>query len=140
MIQGTSGYPYNLNNLIGDPLYADKIKELRKALNQHIINIHDKSEIPEAQMIELIWPRGAQPKTALPFISIKDETVRISCDTKGASIGYILSEKELIPDLNSGWKVYKNPMKVNGKKNLYVISTRIGFTDSEIASIKILPK
>ncbi len=132
--------PFNLHNLIDDPQYAGKIKELRNALDEFINKIHDKSSIPEAQMIEQMWPGGVQPKTAQPVISMKDETIRISCTTAGASIGYILSEKELNPGLNNGWQLYQNPVKTNGAKYLYVIANRIGYADSEVVTKKLLAK
>lgn len=129
--------PFNLNNLIGDPRYADKIAELRKALDQHIKNIDDKAEIPEAKMIEQMWPGGVQPQTARPVVSIKGETIRISCPTPGASVAYILSEKQITPDLNSGWQLYHEKISTNGTKYLYVLANRIGFADSEIVEKKI---
>jgi len=128
--------PLNLKNLIDDPKYADKIAELRKVLDQHIKNIHDKAEIPEAQMIEQMWPGGVQPQTAQPVVSIKGETIRISCPMPGASIGYILSEKQITPDLDSGWQLYHESIKTNGAKYLYVLANRIGFADSEIVEKK----
>ncbi len=130
--------PFNLNNRIDDPQYAAKIKELRDALDHFVTDIHDKASIPEAQMIEQMWPGGVQPKTDQPIISIKGGTVQISCATVGSSIGYILSEKELKPDLNSGWQLYKDPIKTNGAKYLYVITNRIGYADSKIVTKKLL--
>jgi len=129
--------PLNLTNLIDDPKYAEKIDELRNALDQHIKTIHDKAEMPESKMIEQMWPGGIQPKTAKPVISIRNEKIRISCPTLGASIGYILSEKEIKPDLNSGWQLYHEPIKADGEIFLYVISNRIGFADSEVVSKKM---
>ena len=128
--------PYNLTNRIDDPTYAAKIIELRTALDQHIENIHDKAVIPEAQMIEQMWPGGIQPATAKPIVSIDKDNIRISCPTKGSSIGYILSEKEIKPDLNSGWQLYHEPLKTKGEMFLYVMSNRIGFADSEVVQIK----
>lgn len=132
--------PFNLKNLIDDPKYAGKIAELRKALNQHIKSIHDRAEIPEAQMIEQMWPGGVQPQTAIPVIAIQDKTIRISCLTPGASIGYILSDKQITPDLNSGWQLYRDPVKTDGAQYLYVIANRIGYADSEVVTKKMAAK
>jgi hypothetical protein len=128
--------PYNLTNRIDDPRYANKISELRTALDQHIKNIHDKAEMPESEMIEQMWPGGIQPLTAKPIVSIDRETIRISCSTKGSSIGYILSEKEIKPDLNSGWQLYHEPIQASDGMFLYVMSNRIGFADSEVVQLK----
>lgn len=128
--------PLNLKNLIDDPTYAGEINELRTALDEHIKNIGDKAVIPEAQMIEQMWPGGIQPVTSKPIVSIDKETIKISCTTKGASIGYILSEKEIKPDLNSGWQLYYQPLQVKEERYLYVLANRIGFADSEVVQIK----
>jgi N-sulfoglucosamine sulfohydrolase len=106
-------------------------------LDQHIISIGDKAEIPEAQMIEQMWPSGIQPKTDQPLVTIKDKTIRISCPTPGASIGYILSDKQMTPDLDSGWQLYHQSIKTNEAKYLYVLANRIGFADSEIVENRI---
>lgn len=123
--------PSNLINLIEDPKYATKIDELRNALDQHIKNIHDKAEMPESEMIEKMWPGGLQPKTSQPVVSI-DKEINISCSTPGASIGYILSEKQIKPDLDSRWQLYHQPLRTNGTKYLYVLANRIGYADSEM--------
>ena len=128
--------PFDLRNSIDELKYADKINELRNTLDQHINNIHDKGAIPEAQMIERMWPGGIQPKTAKPIASIRMGTIRLTCSTPGASIGYILSEKELKPNLDSGWQLYHEPIKANVKMFLYVISNRIGYAQSEVVNIK----
>lgn len=128
--------PYNLNNLIDDPKYADKIAELRMVLEQHVKSISDKAEIPEAQMIEQMWPGGIQPKTANPVVSVNGQTVKIICPTPGSSIGYILTKKKISPGLDSGWQLYHKSIEINGAKYLYVLSNRIGFADSEIIEMK----
>jgi len=126
----------NLTNRIDDPTFSNKINELRTALDQHVKTIRDMGEIPEAQMIEQMWPGGIQPKTAKPNVSINKETIRITCSTSGASIGYIFSGKEIKPDLNSGWQLYHEPLQVKEAKYLYVLANRIGFADSEVVQIK----
>jgi len=125
---------FNLTNKIGDVKYAEKINELRSALDQHIKNIQDKAETPESQMIEQMWPGGIQPKTDKPVVAFQGKTIRISCPTPGASIGYILSSKQLNPDLNSSWQLYSQPIEAKGEKYLYVLANRIGFDDSEVVT------
>jgi len=129
--------PYNLKNLINDPKYADKISEMRKVLDQHIKDIHDRGNISETEMLEQMWPGGIQPKTKNPVISFKNGEINLSCSTNGASIGYILSDKKMTPDLDSGWQLYYKPIKTNGAKYLYVLANRIGFKDSDIIEKKL---
>ncbi len=126
--------PYNLNNLIENPNYATKIAELRQALKKYTKNTKDYSDIPEAQMLEQMWPGGIQPQTTKPELRIKADKISIVCKTKGASIAYLLSDKKLEPNLDSGWLLYHNEINTQGAKYLYVMANRIGFADSEIIS------
>jgi len=129
--------PYNVDNRIDDPKYQDKINELRAVLDQWTRDIHDKGAMSETQMLEQMWPGGIQPKTADPEVKVADGVVRICSDTEGASIGYILSDKDIEPGLNSGWLVYNGPVKAGDASFLYVIADRIGYADSQIIKIKL---
>ena len=42
----------NTNNLINDPKYADKIEDMRKALHEWQLEIHDAALIPESEMVK----------------------------------------------------------------------------------------
>jgi len=129
--------PFNLTNLINNPNYTGKIAELRKVLDQHIKDINDRGEVSETEMLEQMWPEGIQPRTEQPVISIKGGNISISCSTKGSSIGYILSDKKVTPDLDSVWQLYHKTINAGGAKYLYVLATRIGFADSEMLVKKI---
>ena len=124
--------PANVNNLIDDPLYKDKINELRVSLDQWLDDVGDMGSIPEAAMIEQMWPGNIQPQTAKPEFFISNEEISLSCPTKGSSIAYILSDTIIQPDLDSGWQLYFHPIRPGRSKYLYVVATRIGFEDSEI--------
>jgi hypothetical protein len=88
--------------------------------------------MPGAQMIEEMWPDGKQPQTKAPVALHDNELVSISCNTPGASIGYILSDKEFSPDLNSGWQLYKEPVDPLDSKYIYIMASRIGYTDTPV--------
>ena len=91
----------------------------------------------ETRMLEQMWPGGIQPKTADPVVKLTDGEIHICCDTKGASIGYLLSATKIEPGLNSGWQVYSGPVNAGDAAFLYVIANRIGYADSEIIKIKL---
>ena len=124
--------PYNLHNLINDTAYADELSEMRGALDNWLSETGDMAVIPEKEMFLEMWPDGIQPVTQDPQIEREGEHVTLRCPTEGASIAYILSEQELIPDLNSGWKLYHKPLKVREGQKLYVMTQRIGFKESKI--------
>lgn len=124
--------PFNMNNKIDDPQFAAKIKELRSALNQFLNEVHDKGSIPEAKMVEQMWPGNQQPKTPEPVVLVKNGLIQLSCTNSAASIGYIISDKKIKPTINNSWQLYQSPIKAGKAKFIYVIAERIGFSDSEV--------
>jgi arylsulfatase A-like enzyme len=128
--------PENLHNIIDDPAYQDKIDELRTAMDNWLAETGDMGAIPEKQMFLQMWPGGKQPVTLPVVVTKKGNNVELSCNTKGASIGYILTDHEITPDLNAGWKLYYKPLKVKKGQFLYVMSQRIGYKESEVGLSK----
>ena len=58
----------------------------------------DKAAIPEREMIRQMWNGSEQvPATDDPEISVSNGGLKISCKTKGASIGYRLIKKGTQP-------------------------------------------
>jgi arylsulfatase A-like enzyme len=123
---------YNIDNQIANPEYATKIAELRSELSRWEQEMGDMANIPEAQMIDEMWPEGKQPQTEPPVALLNDKLVSISCNTPGASIGYILSNKKFLPELNSDWHLYDKPVNPLNSKFIYIIATRIGYADSPV--------
>ena len=82
-----------------------------------------------------MWPKGVQPKTLKPEVFVSNNVVTVK-STLGSSIGYILSDEDFDPSLDDGWKLYHEPVIVN-KRYIYVLSTRLGFEDSDIIKIKL---
>jgi len=128
--------PENLHNIIDDPAYRDKIDELRTAMDNWLAETGDMGAIPEKQMFLQMWPGGKQPVTLPVVVTKKGNNVELSCNTKGASIGYILTDHEITPNLNAGWKLYYKPLKVKKGQFLYVMSQRIGYKESEVGVSK----
>jgi arylsulfatase A-like enzyme len=80
---------YELHNLAADPVYQKKLEELRTAFRKWESQVGDLSGIPESVMVANWWDKkGKPPVTATPVFRSSPAGVRISCDTKGASIGY----------------------------------------------------
>jgi len=129
--------PENLHNLIYDPKYKDEIEELRTAMDKWIDKVGDKGSIPEKKLFLQMWPNGVQPITEKAEISRKKNMVELSCPTEGATIGYIVSDKDFNPDLNSGWTHYFKPFRVKKGQYLYVMTQRIGYKESEIVKIHL---
>jgi arylsulfatase A-like enzyme len=130
--------PYNMDNRINDPIFADKLSEMRMARLQYQQEVPDLGLIPEGQFIDMIWPGGEQPVTATPVVRWEKGKLVLECGTPGASISYRFSVdgKESF-DFYSGWKLYSEPMVPVDQEFLYVVSERIGFHISEMVRVKL---
>ena len=128
--------PYSLKNLISDGKYKDEIEKHRLALKNWQDEINDIGGEPEKIRLDSMWPSGIQPKSRKPVVIVKDKIVTIKSNTKGSSNAFIISDNDFEPSLDDGWKLYHEPIKVN-KGYIYVISTRLGFEDSDIIKVKL---
>jgi N-sulfoglucosamine sulfohydrolase len=86
--------PHELHNLVGDARYKDKLAELRGAFQSWTKSVGDMGAIPEKEMIKQMWNGEAKaPLTATPEIIQRAGGVKLSCKTKGASVGYRILKK-----------------------------------------------
>ena len=128
--------PYSLRNIIDDPEYTKEIKKHRLALKKWQKEIEDVGALPEKKYLSYMWPEGIQPQTQKPKVVVKEGLLNIESLTLGSSSAYIISDLDFQPGLDDGWKLYHQPVVVD-KSYLYVISTRLGFKDSDIVKIKL---
>lgn len=128
--------PYSLRNIIDDPGYTNEIKKHRLALKKWQKEIEDVGALPEKKYLSYMWPEGIQPQTQKPKVVVKEGLLNIESLTLGSSSAYIISDLDFQPGLDDGWKLYHQPVVVD-KSYLYVISTRLGFKDSDIVKIKL---
>ncbi|WP_052360755.1 sulfatase-like hydrolase/transferase [Oceanobacillus manasiensis] len=136
--------PHELNNIAANPLYHEDIERLRLELDAWCKEYDTWGDIPEAQMVETMWPGGLQPESAAPiFIPINEnlpgmkpfnkasfqETTEIMLHsaTQGASIAYTTNEGE-----NVHWELYTGPIPLTkGTTTIRAKAIRIGYKDSE---------
>ena len=128
--------PFSLRNIIDDPGYKNEIKKHRLALKKWQKEIEDIGALPEKKLLSYMWPEGIQPQTQKPKVVVKEGLLNIESLTLGSSSAYIISDVDFQPGLDDGWKLYHQPVVVD-KSYLYVISTRLGFKDSDIVKIKL---
>jgi arylsulfatase A-like enzyme len=121
----TQADPHEINDLAGDPAYAEKLAELRAECDRWLEETDDINLMPETEMVKKLWPDGKQPETAPPEISIHDKMVTITCATPGASIAYKLVPKE--GEEPEAWTVYTQPFPCLGAEQVMAVSHRIGF-------------
>ncbi|MFG6686069.1 sulfatase-like hydrolase/transferase [Mariniflexile sp. HNIBRBA6329] len=134
--------PHRLHNLANNPEFAKIRKRMRATLLEFRDTHIDYGMMPEAQLINQMWPNFEQPTTDVVTLSAvetsKGDKITLSTKTNGASIAYIISDNpnETL-DFNSGWKLYTKPFSVEKGKTVYTMAQRIGYKESEITSQKI---
>lgn len=148
-----------VSNLAEDPQYETKMEELKEALFDWISEVGDLSLMPEKEMVFNNWwkNKNAPPKTLPPKVICNKKGYTIECETKGASIGYrivdknnqALSSKRRIKSWDFGftniqnkivdsvnvprpWKVYEGEtIKLKKGQTLLINAHRIGYLPSE---------
>ena len=121
--------PHELTNVAADPKYRDELIRLRQVLDKWIEETGDLGRIPEPELLKQMWDGGtAPPVTRDPVIRNKDGLIVMSCETRGASIGYqIVGHEESGGDR---WLVYTEPFKAP-EGSIVAVAQRIGFERSQ---------
>ncbi|WP_339647689.1 sulfatase [uncultured Salegentibacter sp.] len=116
-----------LKNLVMDPQYKNKLKELRQALQNWIKEVGDMSEIPEKEMVLDLWwnGQGKAPTTDKAEVIETPGGYILQCATEGASIGYIILQDG--QDLKGS------------EKKVHTWDGRRYFTDIQSKPIKVEP-
>lgn len=123
--------PHELNNLADQNEYKEKLIELREEMDRWLLEIGDKPNQSESELISKLWKNAElKPKTATPKITIEDGKAVISCTTEGASIGYKITGEN-----RNTWNIYNLPLELNDGTGLEVLAHRIGYMPSDTASI-----
>ena len=120
---------YEMHNLATTPQYQDKLKELKTVYTAWTKQYKDWGAMPEKEMVKLWWQgKDSAPVTAKPIVQRSKNTVKITSDTEGASIGYRSSWK-------NSWTVYQKPFAVQTGDSLYIVAQRIGYLKSETKTV-----
>ena len=128
--------PHEINNLAASPDYQHILNKMKAALEAWMNETSDLGAMPEDKLIERMWPGRKQPTTGTPTIETGSAsngkvTVKLSCQTKGASIGYRIGSRKR-------WFIYTKPITLNVGIDLTTKAIRIGYkTSAEIK--KTLP-
>ena len=130
--------PWEVNNLASDPRFNDILEQLRGEHLKWKEETADWGLIPETDLIRELWPPdGVQPLTGEPDIFLQNQEgsenlkVILSCNTEGASIGYMLND-------SGKWLLYSDPINVPGDTKISVQAIRIGYKPSAIITRELL--
>ena len=117
--------PWEFKNLIGNPLYEEKLRELRKAHEDWVLTYGDLGALDEMSMVRNWWGGKDSPPVTSPAESTyQGGKISLKSSSPGASIGYRKSTLE-------PWKLYSMPFAAIPGETVLVNTYRIGFKSSE---------
>ncbi len=135
----TKNDPWNAYNLAGEQQY-DSIQSLLKTKLDEWITKYDRYfDMPEAEMIEQMWPGHVQPVTKPPVFNRKGKSFKtpfsltLSSPTDGASIEYKITGGR---NRTNGWKLYDKPLTIDDNCMIHARALRYGYKMSEEVSTK----
>ncbi len=103
---------------------------MRQAHEQWNQEVNDLGQMPESEMLKVIWPPlGKQPTTAAPEITVSANVVTITSPTDGASIAYRVG-REIKED--TPWKLYSKPFEIDGSEQVEAQAIRLGWKKSKV--------
>jgi len=120
--------PYEIDNLADDPAAFDILETMRAAMDRWIDRTGDLSAMPEADMVEAMWPGGTQPETLPPSACLANGQLHLASATARASIGYRTGESDR-------WLLYSGPIETEGAIETKAI--RYGYSES--TAVRIVP-
>ncbi len=126
--------PHEVNNLAGEPEYAETLAEMKVELAKWEKASNDLGHMPEPELIKVLWaPDGVQPVTGEPTIQ-PDNTeftdrfeMTLSSETPGASLAYRFNDSER-------WLLYTEPVLITESTTLEATAIRIGYKPSTVVS------
>ena len=129
----TASDPHEIQNLTQDPQYADTLERLREQQDEWTAQYGDRGVEPEFAMMQSMRPSGQYAKTqpvrieiVRPVSSSVAATVRLSCSTEGASIGYTIENE---PEAH--WALYSKPLSFEEPVRLRAKAIRYGYEESD---------
>ncbi|MBA2354390.1 MAG: sulfatase-like hydrolase/transferase, partial [Acidobacteria bacterium] len=134
--------PHQVDNLAAAAAHRGTLERMRSAVTDWMTRIGDQGLITESEMIQRMWPGGAQPQTAQPYIVPRRTTdaparlttlavpdpieVIIYVPTQGASIGYTTDEGPA-----PTWRLYTGPIRIHAPMTIRAKAIRYGYIESE---------
>ena len=128
--------PFELHNLAKDPKHAEKLNELRGEMDRWLLDIGDKPNLSEKELIAKLWNgEKTKPVTLQPIITSSEGKITIRSKTTGASLGYkIVPKNGTTP---KAWSVYQQPFDLYEGARIMAQAHRIGFEPSAIVTMEI---
>ncbi len=131
--------PFEIDNLAGDPAFAEVLARMRVAHETWRAEHDDFGAVPEADMIEDFWPGGMQPVTLAPVVTppggefTGPVNVTLSSETEGASIEYTFDRGP-----EPRWTLHAGDITVDQTRMLRARAVRYGYQTSDISEVEIV--
>ncbi|AHG88240.1 sulfatase [Gemmatirosa kalamazoonensis] len=144
--------PHQIRDLSRDPAHRATLARMRDAVTHWMRLIDDQGLVNEPEMIQRMWPGGAQPATAAPFILVRGSQnwehptrdtaltfsrpaeVEIYDPTQGASIAYTTDSGP-----SPRWKLYAGPFRLDGPLTVRAKAIRYGYKPSPETRTVLVP-
>ena len=121
--------PWEFENLVVNPEYADKLAELRMAHEEWMLKYGDMAVQNEMEMVRNWWGgQDSAPATQEAEVDFQGGKVGLSSATSSSIISYRKSKAD-------GWSLYSQPFDAQAGDSLYVNAHRIGYEPSEMAVV-----
>ena len=122
--------PHEVKNLATSEAHQSQLKRLREALDQWQKETKDLGDIPEDELRERMRPGGVWAQASTPKITTTGTvgvsvTVRLTCETPGASMAYTTESGDRVQ-----WKLYSQEITLKRPAALRAKACRLGFIDS----------
>jgi len=122
--------PEETRNLAGQPALRAVRQRLAGALDDWLERTPDLSAMPEAEMVEAMWPGGRQPVTSAPSISVSgadDSGLILASETEGASIAWRRQGNAA-----GAWQLYTPGARLPADACIEARAVRYGYGASDI--------
>ena len=123
--------PHQICNLVNDPRYAAKLKQMRAAYQKEWIDKYNRNWVvrDETFFIKRARPDGVQPETAVPGVEItKNGYFIVKKPSKSVTVSYSIG--------NDNMKIYTGPVKLNKGDEVTFVAGRIGYKNSDRKTLK----
>ncbi len=125
-----SNDPDEIHNLALASEHQTKLKEMRATLGDWQLEVGDLGFIPEADLVNMMWPGMIQPNT--DNVGFKKETGKLilTCATEGASIAY-----QIDAEIGSKrWRLYSQALAEGSFKKVVARAVRLGYKTSKVSA------
>ena len=127
----THNDPHEVHNLAARPGQAATLARLAQALDDWMARVGDLGAMPEAEMIDAMWPGGERPRTAPPTVEQRGNQLVIRSATPGASIGY----RPVTVTGRFGWRLYRGPFTPPADQRIDLKAVRYGYAESAVVRV-----